>query len=204
MKRIFCCFSLTLILFTAFAQDTIPRPKLEIDAFYNWSMVGKSISLLVNKPLGRHVISAGLKYHDNHIITDKQNYVYKNRFREDGTREALGLNIGYRFDLCRKNQIVNPYLFYLLQVSYLRNIENYAYAPYSGALAGQVLLKVSNPFYIFEHTIGIGLQTRLFRHFYLNQSVGIGWAHFKPHDSFQTVGDPVTLLRIGATYKIEQ
>ncbi len=173
MKKSLFLIGLIFCAFKSISQEEAQNKKFEIDAFYNWSMTGRSISVIANKPFKQHVISFGVKYHDNHFITDNQNYSYKNRFREEKLKEALGMNLGYRFDFIKQNEVVNPYVFYLLQASYLRLIRNYTYDPYSGNTAGFVLIDVTDPFYIFEHVIGVGIQTKLFKGFYLNQSAGM-------------------------------
>jgi len=202
-------FILTLLLALTitthlFGQQASSPRQIELDLFYNWSYVGKNVSLMVDKQLGRHAISLGMKYHDNHFITDNRGYAFKNRFREGGPKEAFGLNIGYQFDLVKGNKFVIPYAFYLLQVSHLRLISDYTYDANSTATAGFVILDETEPFFIFEHVIGIGLQTRIFENFYLNQSFGIGNAHFKPFGpSSWNVHEALLFFRMGMTYRIE-
>src|SRR5436190_22327253 len=105
MKKI--VFTTLILMFTilSFSQkDSINhRFKKEIDINYNWSLIGRNLSINYNQYIGRHAIIIGVKQHyNNGAITDNQNYVYKNRGCATNFGESIGLNIGYKFDLLKK------------------------------------------------------------------------------------------------------
>lgn len=62
MKTLILTFTAIIFFVGQTVSQQVQRSKqIEIDAFYNWSLVGTNISLMVNKPFDRHVLSFGVK-----------------------------------------------------------------------------------------------------------------------------------------------
>ena len=209
--KIFKIINLFLVLsLNAFTQDnsnkTEGKNSIEIDGFYIWTMTGQNLSVMGTKYIGKHGISIGLKYHINKPILDNQNFSYKHRFIEREFPEALGLNLGYKFEPLNKSKVVRPYLYYMLQISYLRNVREYT-SEYDGSslIAGMTIMNETSPFFIFENSIGIGLQTKLYKNIYLNQSAGIGMAGFlnMPDYYSRFNYEWVTSFKLGMSYRIK-
>lgn len=210
MKTIKIILLFLVLSFNAFAQDNSnkaeKRKSIELDGFYIWTMTGQNLSIMGTRYIGKHGISVGLKYHINKPILDNHNFAYKNRFFKRDFPEALGLNLGYKFEPFKKSEVVRPYFFYLLQVSYLRLIGDYTTEYGDNSLiAGMTILSETSPFYVFENSIGIGLQTRLFKNFYFNQSAGIGIASFLNYPDSYTryTYEWVTSFKLGVSYRLK-
>jgi hypothetical protein len=196
MKTLFSLLTLTLGLSSGLlAQKASCSHTFEADGFYNWSFTGNSISLLATQSFGRHAISFGAKIHDNTPITDNRGYAHYRRFNAEKKHETLGLNLGYRFDIRKTDAAVNPYAFYLLQVSRLRLITDYE--------AHFEIISQTDPIVVFDHTVGVGLQVELVKNLYLNQSFGVGMAQLdSPYASFNRVShDYFVSGRLGLTYR---
>jgi len=186
------------------------KNKKEIDIHYNWAHIGNNISINYNHYIGRHAVTLGIKKHYNEPITDNQGYVYKKRGYAQNNKESIGLNIGYRFDILKNREIVTPYFFFQSQISNLRFrrvYENIDIVDNKPTISEYTT--ITSPRFITENVIGIGMTTKIFKNFYLNQSAGIGVSTFKskddgyyPASANKTVSDPASLIRMGLTYRL--
>lgn len=181
--------------------------KKEIDLHYNLAHSGHNLSLNYNYYYGRHAGTIGLKKHLNQILIDDSRFAYKHNGYAQNFNEYIGINLGYKFDLLKNREIVTPYLFFQSQFSHLKM-----------RLAGEYIdnsnndpeikkhVHVTNPYFIVENIIGIGMTTKIYKNLYLNQSVGCGISILRGslNDlSPPTIDwDPASLLRLGITYRL--
>lgn len=182
MKKLFILCIICIGTLNSNAQnDSINRKnKNEIDVNYNWSHIGRSLNLNYNHYFGRHCIILGVKQHyNNGGITELPHNVYKNRGYKTNFGESIGLNIGYKFDLLKKHDYLMPYLFFQSQISKIRfnrTFENPVIR--DNTLVYIVDTEISEPLFVTENYIGLGLKVKLYKNFFLNQTIGGGIATF--------------------------
>lgn len=214
MKNLFIVIIICMNALNYYSQkDSISNKfKKEIDVNYNWSQIGRNLSINYNQYFGRHALIIGVKQHyNNGVITDNQNYVYKNRGYATNFSESIGLNIGYKFDLLKHHEYLMPYLFFQSQISKIRFKETY-----------NVLITSPNGYYVktdsetsesvftTENNFGFGLKVKLFKNIFLNQTIGGGIATFKRSEAFYSNGrltkydfELCTSIKIGLIYQFK-
>lgn len=183
MKNLFILIIICMNTLNYYSQiDSISNKfKKEIDVNYNWSHIGRNLSINYNQYVGRHAIIIGVKQHyNNGAITDNQNYAYKNRGYATNFSESIGLNIGYKFDLLRKNGCVMPYVFFQSQISNIRFRTTYDNPEvWNNGLIIKTYTETSKQMFVTENYFGFGLKVKLFKNIFLNQTIGGGIATFK-------------------------
>jgi hypothetical protein len=207
-KALFLIFLVSNIALTAQIDNNESRRKKEIDIHYNWVHIGQNISLNYNHYFQRHAVSVGVKKHFNQPGSDYQRYTYKNSGFAINQKESFGLNMGYKFDILKNRKIVTPYIFFRSELSYLRNknIIQYIEMVNDFPTMSEITF-ISTPYFISENVIGVGMTTKVYKNWHLNQSVGFGVSTFRNKDviyipSRNLMYDPATLLRVGLTYEI--
>lgn len=172
--------------------DTIARKfKKEIDCNYNWSHIGRNLSINYNQYIGRHAITIGVKQHyNNGAITDNQHYLYKNRGHANNFIESIGINIGYKFDLFKSHEYLMPYVFFQSQLSNIRFKQEYERfeTNSSNSIYYKTITEISEPLFVTENYVGFGLKVRLYKNLFLNQSIGGGIATFKTSEKYYQNG----------------
>lgn len=213
MKKLIILSLICIQPLNYFSQtDSVFRKnKNEIDVNYNWSHLGRSLNLNYNHYFGRHALSIGIRQHYNSVITDNQNYVYKNRGYATNFSESIGLNIGYKFDLIKKHDYLMPYVFFQSQISNIRFKRIYDNPEvWDNMLIIKRYTEISEPVFVTENYLGFGLKVRLFKNFYLNQTIGGGIATFKASEEFYQNGklrkynfEGCSSIRIGLIYQFK-
>ena len=207
-KAIFLIFLVFNVVLKAQIDNNESTRKKEVDIHYNWVHIGQNLSLSYNHYFQRHAVSVGVKKHLNQMGSDYDRYTYKNSGYALNQMESFGINLGYKFDILRNREIVTPYLFFRTELSYLRKRNIFQYAEIVNDYpAISELTFISTPYFISENVIGIGMTTKVYKNWHLNQSIGFGVSTFRNKDvtyipSRTLMYDPATLFRVGLTYKI--
>lgn len=213
MKKQFIIVFICLCVLKNYSQsDSIKRiNKKEIDVNYNWSDIGRSLNINYNHYFGRHALTVGVKQHYNSVITDNQSYLYKKRGYSTNFQESIGLNIGYKYDLLKKSSFFMPYLFFQSQISNIRFKNTYENIETSSSgLYIRTISEITEPIFVTENYIGLGLKIKLFKHLFLNETIGGGLATFKgEHTNGRFLKNPINYniefshsIKIGLIYQL--
>lgn len=203
---------LIFFLFHSFlsGQTNLIENRKEIELLFNKAYIDQNISISYGHVWKKHAVSIGIKSHLNFTEECYKGNFFRERGYAKNIKETIGLNAGYRYDLFENKENIIPYLFLNVQMSYLSISHPFEYTDFSGSQQGVTHYHVTfyfGPLFIVENTCGIGLTTKIFKNWYLNQGVGIGITtipikgiNFTPPRNIHL--DITTLLRIGLTYRI--
>lgn len=187
MKKLIILSLICIYSMNYFSQtdSVFRRNKNEIDVNYNWSHIGRSLNINYNHYFGRHAVIIGIKKHYNNAgITEMPRYVFKNKGHATNFKESIGMNIGYRFDLLKKHEYLMPYIFFQSQISNIRFNGSYTNPEIEdNMLVYNTYHDISEPIFVTENYLGIGLKVKLYKNLYLNQTIGVGLATFKGKDT---------------------
>jgi hypothetical protein len=181
---------------------------------YNFSGAGHKVLLHYTHFFGRHGLMAGFNYHVGTRIQNRQHGFYDYRFyhQKNGPSAGwsanltgpLGLDLGYQYHLVKtpRSGSLRPYLFYQFQSTFYKQSRALVPSPYGGRHEVGF-----GSFDILEHTLGIGVQPRLYKRWYANAGAGLGFTTFfgagsvfSPFTLKQTERVPV--FRVGVTYRM--
>ncbi|MFH1160085.1 MAG: hypothetical protein V1733_03960 [bacterium] len=162
----------------------------------------------------KNELGLGLRININRIKhPDDQMHVFLNRLYATEFLQYFGIRMFYHKMIFHRLECIKPFLFYDLQSSW-STTRNYIYSPCSLDTNGNVLYKnitvYYGPFFWIEQNIGIGFKARIFKSFYLTQSIGAGVLFIIGEDKIL----PITydkfswefgyLLSVGIVYRIKE
>lgn len=214
MKKLVISIYCILISVVAYAQkDTSSnRFKKELDVNYNWSHIGRNLSINYNQYIGRHAFIIGVKQHYNSVITDNQGYAFRNRGYANNFGESIGLNIGYKYDLLKQHDYLMPYIFFqsqLSNISYKYIGDEIIYSPNGNYIHSYS--EVVGPFFTTENFIGFGLKIRLYKNLFLNQTAAVGLTTIESKEPYILRGkkrsyhiDGATSIKLGLIYQFSK
>ncbi len=198
---------LLIILCTVLYTHSLQAQKKithEILGFWELAHIGQGFTVSYKGNIKQHAFILGLRYHQNTIVKDNQNQVFKNRFYADTFRERLGLNMGYNYNFKLKHSDITPFFFYNLQIARMGTKNEVYWAV--GTQNGQTLY-MKDRFERFsmtsiDNTFGLGFSARLYKQIYLYMQAGGGMIIYKDVDPRLFIAGGPDLPLIGSDWEL--
>ena len=171
MRNAFIVLLLNIFTNIAFCQD-------EIAVSFNSTYAGRNISLDIANTKSKNEFGVGIRVNINKLAhNDDQNKSYYKRLYATELYHFGGLHFFYNRMVFTDLKNISPFLFYDMQATF-STTRNRMFLPYGydtdGAALYKEVIEIFGPYGWIEQTVGIGIKTKIFNNFYLNQKIGFG------------------------------